>query len=47
MNAECRNIEHRTSNIQCRTLNLERPDRGYGHPEATLKLPSGHMVANR
>jgi hypothetical protein len=20
---------------------------GYGHPEATLKLPSGHLVANR
>jgi hypothetical protein len=41
------NIEHPTPNLEPRTLNLERPDPGYGHPEATLRLPSSHLVANR
>jgi hypothetical protein len=39
------NIEHPTPNLEPRTLNLERTDPGYGHPEATLRLPSGYPEA--
>jgi hypothetical protein len=40
--------EHRTLNLEPRTSNLEQPGRATpSHPQATLRPPSGSLVANR